>query len=110
MARSDEAPAPPAQRVRLAREVLPLPEGNNFGTQRPGFAARRRREQSRRAIWKNLLSLSAATVLILVTGAAVLNAFEKKAESAPEPVPPSSGTVAPTENEPADGSVASFQS
>ena len=113
MAWSDEAPAPPATRVRLTREVLPMPEGNNFGTQRPGSAARRRREQSRRAIWKNLLSLTVSTILILVTGAAVLNAFEKKAQTAPEPaaVSPGSGTPSTpsSSDEGGDGSMASLR-
>jgi hypothetical protein len=112
MAWSDEAPAPPAARVRLSGLVAPMPEGNNFGTQRPGSAARRRREQSRRAIWKNLLSLTVSTILILVTGAAVLNAFEKKAETAPAPAAVSPGKGASSEAEAADatdGSMASLQ-
>ena len=109
MAWSDEAPAPPAERVRLNREVAPLPEGHNFGTLRPGSAARRRREQSRRAIWKNLLSLTVATTLILATGAAVLNAFEKKAETAPEPAAAAPDKGAISKAEATEGSLVSLQ-
>lgn len=99
MAWSDEAPAPPVERFRLSREVAPMPAGNNFGSERPGAAASRRREESRRAIWKNLLSLTLSTAVILVTGAAALKTFEKKAETAPtpavgEPLPPSEATAA----------------
>jgi hypothetical protein len=89
-----------------------MPEGNNFGTQRPGSAARRRREQSRLAIWKNLLSLTVSTLLILATGAAVLNAFEKKAETAPEPAAGFPDAAASSEVEAAnagDGSMASLR-
>jgi hypothetical protein len=109
MARSDEAPAPPAERVRLSGLVLPMPEGNNFGTQRPGSAARRRREQSRRAVWKTLLSLTVSTILILVTGAAVLNAFEKKAQTAPEQAAGFPDAGASSEAEATDGSLVSLQ-
>ena len=109
MARSDEAPAPPAERVRLSGLVLPMPEGNNFGTQRPGSAARRRREQSRRAVWKTLLSLTVSTILILVTGAAVLNAFEKKARTAPEQAAGFPDAGASSEAEATDGPLVSLQ-
>ncbi|MFM7181108.1 MAG: hypothetical protein ACKO2G_06550 [Verrucomicrobiales bacterium] len=111
MAWSDEAPAPPAERVRLTREVAPMPERNNFGSQRPGDAARRRREQSRRAIWKNLLSLTVSTILIFITGAAVLNAFEKKAETAPEPAAfsPGKNTSSASSPEATDDSLATLQ-
>lgn len=111
--RSDEAPAPPAERVRLSRDVAAMPAGNNFGSERPGAAASRRREESRRAIWKNLLSLTLSTLVILVSGAAALKTFEKKAQTAPEPaaVSPDSGTSSIPSSSPdgGEGSMVSRQ-
>lgn len=110
MAWSDEAPAPPAARVRLSREIPPMPAGNNFGTVHSGNAARRRRQQSRRAIWKNLLSLTVSTALIIVTGAAVLKAYERKAQAAPEPAASSPAENTPTgEFRSAEGGLASLR-